>query len=169
MVSFTEPHGHASQPRLKNLQQLQEEIYRQFQLLIPDTIAYYSAFESRIADSPPLRMEVLERHRYTIFLRLTYAFNPEEQAFYSPNAHLRLYNDARIAEVTSFDWEQGTTRLANPWYPPRNLLQKQWRLNATMDKWLTYILNQGHSLESMQPSDHTVPEAARTGPRVTVS
>jgi uncharacterized protein YqiB (DUF1249 family) len=152
MVSFGERNGVFLQPRLKRLQDVQDEIYRQLQLLVPDGITLHDAFVSRVAGSPPLRMDVLERHPYTQFLRLTYFFEQDNDEEFAPDAHIRMYHDARIAEVTSFNPEQGCRRTAHPWYPRRPLLQKCWRQNIALDKWLGYLLQQGHSVDTMRPA-----------------
>ena len=156
MVSFRERHGLFLRPRLKRLQEMQEEIYRQLLLLIPDHVVHYDSFQSRVSGSPLLRMDILERHPYTHFLRLTYEFEENEQRELSPDAHIRMYQDARLAEVTSFNPEQGCKRLAHPWYPHYQLFQRTWRQNLALDKWLGYLLHQGHSVVTMQPADDKI-------------
>jgi uncharacterized protein YqiB (DUF1249 family) len=166
MVSFRKRHGQFLRPKLKRLQDLQTEIFRQLQLLIPDQVAHYDSFQSQVAGSPLLRMDILERHPYTHFLRMTYQFNANEQPEIAPDAHIRIYNDARLAEVTSFNPEQGFKRPAHgpgqprnglpfspaPWYPQHQFFQRIWRQNRAMDKWLGYLLHQGHNLTSMRPA-----------------
>ena len=139
-------------PRLGRLQDVQEELFRQLQLLIPDAVAHYDSFSSRVSGSPLLHMEILERHAYTVFLRLTYQFQNGVEPELAPDAHIRMYQDARLAEVTSFDADQGCRRSAHPWYPARQLLQRIWRQNLALDKWLGYLLQQGHSVETMRPA-----------------
>ena len=156
MVSFSRQNGHSPRPRLKRLQELQTEIYRQLQLLLPDQVAHYDSFESKVSGSPLLRMDILERHPYTQFLRLTYQFNDNEQQELAPDAHIRIYNDARLAEVTSFNPDQGFQRTASPWYPQHYIFQRSWRQNQALDKWLSYLIHQGHSLASMRPSDDKI-------------
>ena len=156
MVSFRVKHGLFFKPRLKRLQEMQSEIFRQLLLLIPDKVAHYSSFQSQVSGSPLLRMDVLERHPYTHFLRLTYQFDDNQQMEISPDAHIRVYLDARLAEVTSFNPAQGFRRLANPWYPPQQMLQRSWRQNLALDKWLGYLLHQGHSVVTMQPADDRI-------------
>jgi uncharacterized protein YqiB (DUF1249 family) len=159
MVSFGEKHGAFLRPRLKRLQDVQDEIYRQLQLLIPQDVTLFDEFTSRVAGSPLLRMDVLERHPYTHFLRLTYFFEHGQGEEFAPDAHIRVYHDARIAEVTSFDPEQGCRRSAHPWYPRRPLLQKCWRQNLALDKWLGYLLQQGHSVDTMRPAESEIGRA----------
>jgi uncharacterized protein YqiB (DUF1249 family) len=169
MVSFSQPNGLRRRPELKRLQDVQEEIYRQLHLLIPDQFSFHDFLVSRVAGSPALRMEVLERHKYTTFLRLTYEFKEDAALSYSPDAHIRFYHDARIAEVTSFNIRQGCTRTAHPAYPSRQLLQQVWRLNRAMDRWLDYILRQGHSVLTMKPADGPIGKIQKLRECVTVS
>ncbi len=156
MVSFSQPNGLRKRPELKKLQDVQEEIYRQLHLLIPDEFAFNDSLLSRVAGSPILRLEVLERHKYTTFLRLTYEFREGRARIYAPDAHIRFYHDARVAEATSFDVRQGCTRTAHPSYPPRQLLQQTWRRNRALDRWLDYLLKQGHSVVTMKPARRSI-------------
>jgi uncharacterized protein YqiB (DUF1249 family) len=156
MVSFSQKEDWFLKPQLNRLQDLQTELFRQLQLLIPDQVSLYDSFQSRVSGSPLLRMDILERHPYTHFLRLTYQFKKGEQQEIAPDAHIRVYNDARLAEVTSFNPEQGFNRLAHPGYPQHHLLQRNWRKNQALDKWLGYLLHQGHSLTSMQPASDKI-------------
>ena len=136
---------------------MQAEIFRQLIIMIPDEIAFYDSFKSEVPGSPQLRMDVLERHRYTHFLRLTYQFEDEETEV-SPDAHIRMYHDAKLAEVTSFNPEQGFTRLAHPWYPTQQIFQRNWRQNLALEKWLEYLLHQGHRMNTMLPASERISE-----------
>jgi len=156
MVSFKEQNGFLLRPKLRRLQEVQTEIYRQLQLLIPEQATFYDSFHSQVPGSPVLRMDILERHPYTHFLRLTYQFEDGDEKEVAPDAHIRMYNDARLAEVTSFNPQQGFKRLAHPWYPQHQLFLRNWRQNRTLDKWLGYLLHQGHSVKSMQPSSDKI-------------
>lgn len=156
MVSFTQQYTQRLQPKLVRLQDLQTEIFRQLQILMPDEIAHYDSFQSRVSGSPLLRMDILERHPYTHFLRLTYEFERDEQREIAPDAHIRIYNDARLAEVTSFNHDQGFTRSAHPFYPQQALFQQTWRQNQALDKWLSYLLHQGHSITTMKVSSDRI-------------
>ena len=160
MVSFSQPNALGKPPGLKRLQEVQEEIYRQLHLLLPDHLGYYDSLVSRVAGSPTLRLEVLERHPYTTFFRLTYEFLEGEDRSYAPDAHVRFYHDAHMAEATSFNVDQGCTRTAHPSYPARQLLQHAWRRNRALDRWLDYLLRQGHSLATMRPARRSIQQRA---------
>jgi uncharacterized protein YqiB (DUF1249 family) len=150
MVSFYPTNGVGKTPALRRLQQVQEEIYRQLHLLIPDQFAFHDILMSRVSGSPDLRMEILERHNYTTFFRLTYEFRDGEKRSYAPDAHIRFYHDAHIAEATSFNVGQGCVRTAHPSFPIRQIMQQAWRRNRALDRWLDYLLKQGHSVTTMQ-------------------
>lgn len=152
MVSFSQPTVSPGIPPLRRLQEVQEEIWRQLQLLIPDAFAFHDSLISKVPGSPLLRMEVLERHPYTTFFRLTYQFQEADHTSYAPDAHIRFYHDAHMAEATSFTTAQGCRRTAHPAYPPRQLMQQAWRRNRALDRWLDYLLKQGHSVASMRPA-----------------
>ncbi len=158
MVSFCQSGNFLLRPKLRRLQDLQEGIYRQLQLLIPDEVTYFDNLCSRVHGSPLLRLQVLERHSYTSFFRLTYEFRADEAVNFAPDAHIRYYHDARLAEATSFDCEQACRRSNFPAFPNRQAMQKSWRENKALDRWLTYLLQQGHSVETMKGSSQ--PEAA---------
>jgi len=160
MVSSSQPNGLRRQPGLKALQEVQEEIYRQLHLLLPDDIAYHDSLVSRVSGSPALRLEVIERHPYTTFLRLTYEFGEGQDWSYAPDAHIRFYRDAHMAEATSFDTGQGCVRTAHPSYPVKQLLQQAWRRNRALDRWLDYLLRQGHSVTTMRPARRSIQEQA---------
>ena len=154
MVAFTTGRavpgdtGHA----LRRLQQVQEEVYRQMLLLLPDDSVFHDALVSKVAGSPLLRLDVIERHPYTTFYRLTYEFHEGDDRSFAPDAHIRLYRDAHLAEATSYNPAQGFRRTAHPSYPPLHLLREAWRRNRALDRWLDYLLRQGHSVETMRPA-----------------
>jgi uncharacterized protein YqiB (DUF1249 family) len=155
MVQFTRNNPVPGSPAhaLRRLQDVQEEIYRQMQLLVPDASAFHDALVSRVAGSPLLRLDVIERHPYTTFYRLTYEFREGENRNFAPDAHIRLYRDAHLAEATSYNPGQGFRRTAHPAYPAKHLLAEAWRRNRALDRWLDYLLRQGHSVETMRPAD----------------
>ena len=136
MVSFSQPCGLQTRPRLSRLHEVQAEIFRQLQLLIPDDFAFTNYLKSRVAGSPLLRLQVLERHPYTTFFRLSYDFSATLETRYAPDAHIRFYHDARMAEATSFDCVQACSRDTHPAYPPRQMMQRAWRKNRALERWL---------------------------------
>jgi uncharacterized protein YqiB (DUF1249 family) len=168
MASFSQTGGFQLRPKLRRLQDLQEDIYRQLQLLVPDDVAFFDNLCSSIRGSPLLRLQVLERHAYTTFFRLTYEFRGVGELNYAPDAHIRYYHDARLAEATSFDCAQACRRSSFPAFPSRQAMQKSWRENRALDRWLDYLLRQGHSVETMKATSQPAPLAANRLAKVCV-
>jgi uncharacterized protein YqiB (DUF1249 family) len=156
MVSFCQPKFPGKYPALRQLQEMQEDIYRELHLLLPDQFAFDDSLISRVPGSPDLRLEVLERHNYTSFFRLTYEFTEGDERSYAPDAHIRFYHDAHIAEATSFNLVQGCIRTAHPAYPARQLMQQAWRRNRALNRWLDYLLRQGHSVATMRAATRPI-------------
>ncbi|MGY6630848.1 MAG: DUF1249 domain-containing protein [Wenzhouxiangella sp.] len=135
----------------RRLPDLHSAVFRALNILLPDGLGRSDTLVSRIGDGPDLFMQVIERHDYTTFLRLTYVIGNEQQ--HNPNAHIRVYHDARMAEATAFSPEQGIQRFAGPELPLHGLVVRNWRLNQALLKWLDYLLAQGHSAATLHPAE----------------
>lgn len=108
-------------------------------------------FRSRAEGSPDLFAEILERHPYTTELRLTYCFTGPDGGVVDPDARLRIYHDARQAEILSCRPGRSFRRLHGPWVPSEAELHRRWTLNRFLFKWLEYLLEQGHGVDTFQP------------------
>lgn len=135
----------------RRLPELHTAVFRALNLLMPDGLGRSDTLVSRIDGGPDLYMQVIERHDYTTFLRLTYLIGDSQH--HNPNAHIRVYHDARMAEATAFSPEQGIQRLAGPELPLHGLVVRNWRLNRALLKWLDYLLAQGHSAQTLKPTE----------------
>ena len=143
----------------RRLPELHTSVFRALNLLMPDGLGRSDCLVSSIDGGPDLYMQVIERHDYTTFLRLTYIIGDSQQ--HDPNAHIRVYHDARMAEATAFSPEQGIQRLAGPELPMHGLVVRNWRLNKALLKWLDYLLDQGHSAQTLQPAEE-IPDSNAT-------
>ncbi len=91
-----------------------------------------------------LHLTVLERFRYTSEINLTYHFFKSEGVVAEPDLRVRVYHDARLAEVMSAHLRH---------WPPfeadseNSHLYQRWRTNRFLYKWLSYCLRQGHCFE----------------------
>lgn len=137
---------------LNRLQRVQESVYAQLQCLVPTwDVEQGSHWVSIVGTGLPLHLEILEVHPYTSFLRMTHHFDEHPVIDSQPEAHVRCYHDAEIAEVTAFDTVQGIQRIAHPSLPSRAILEMSWQRNRSLEKWLQYLLDLGHSRDTMQP------------------
>jgi len=139
----------------RRLPELHTSVFRALNLLMPDGLSRSDCLVSSVDDGPDLYMQVIERHDYTTFLRLTYIIGDRKQ--HDPNAHIRVYHDARMAEATAFSPEQGIQRFAGPELPMHGLVVRNWRLNKALLKWLDYLLDQGHGAQTFKPAEE-IPE-----------
>ena len=139
----------------RQLPNLHATIYSALTLLLPDALARADCLVSRVPSSADLYLNALERHDYTSYLQLTYVF--EGSKVQNPNAYIRIYHDAHMAEATAFSPEQGIARFAGPDLPIHGQVVRSWRLNRALVKWLDYLLDQGHGASTFHPLDE-IPE-----------
>ena len=130
------------------LMDLYERNYIGMRRLLPVMPPARVRWVSRVSGGLDLHLQMIERCRYTSELILTYQFGPGDGAIIAePNLRIRVYHDARQAEVMAAHPRHhpafATDALAHHRAegPP---LFTRWRINRFLYKWLTYCLRQGH-------------------------
>lgn len=119
------------------LMDLYEHNYMRLRRLAPDL----EIADEMISISPghlDLHLSISERCKYTTMLRLTYQFQQAEGILFQPDMHIRVYHDARIAEVQD-RLDRNQQRIVTG-----NSLELKWKLNRFLYKWLGYCHFQGH-------------------------
>ncbi len=119
------------------LMDLYEHNYLRLRKIVPDL----EIAAEMISVSPghlDLYLSVSERCKYTTMLRMTYQFQQNGKTVCQPDMHIRIYHDARIAEV-----QDRLDRKHRRIYSGQTLEQK-WKLNRFLYKWLGYCIFQGH-------------------------
>ena len=134
--------AHAPIPRtFAGLMELYEGNYMRIRRLCPglDTIPYYAV--SRVENTLDLHIQILDRCKYTTTILLTYYFQ-EGLGHWRPNPNLevRVYHDARQAEVLSRSYRSPRSRsyVARKAGIPRWAAQKETttaRKNALATVW----------------------------------
>ena len=136
------------------LMELYERNYIHMRRLLP-VIPAAGAGVSRVANGLDLHLHVIERFRYTSELLLTYRFTQQATVVAEPNLRIRVYHDARMAEVmTAHLRHHPAFDAGDTGKPSLPSLQTRWRINRFLDKWLSYCLRQGHRFSSL--SSNTV-------------
>lgn len=131
------------------LMTLYEDNYRRLRQLIDPLADPPEEAVSCVTDDPDLHMEALQRCPYTTTLRLTYWFRGEHEWLPDPDLIVRIYHDARVAEVTSC-CEFHRHRLLRPWITPGGEeIRQRWTRNQMFHKWLEFCLEKGHRLTAM--------------------
>ena len=111
---------------------------------------------SSIDDGLDVHLQVVERHAYTLELRLTYGMLDAQTGEPDPSAFLRVYRDARMAEVTHCHAGRRWQDVLGLDAPARTVVGHRLRMNVFLSKWLEYLGEQGHSpftLRQGQPED----------------
>lgn len=105
---------------------------------------------SDVGDGLPLHVDVIEQHRYTSEIRLSYAIVDPVTGEPDPSAHLRLYHDASQLEATHCyvgrRWQDVIG--LNP--SPQRLLGHRMRMNTFLGKWLQYLADRGHGATTLR-------------------
>lgn len=110
---------------------------------------------SRADGALNLHLRIDERNRYTTTLTLTYAFEDELGSFLAPDIQVRIYHDARLAEVLRCGRLRGQRDASYDSGRRDYTLDAKWRINRFLQKWLGYCLRQGHRFHGARPDDYT--------------
>lgn len=107
-------------------------------------------YVSMAGDGLELHVEVMEQHRYTTELRLSYAMLDPVTGEPDPSAHVRVYHDAKQVEVTHCyvgrRWQDVIG--LNP--PPDAVFGYRFRINTFLGKWLDFLAPQGHGMPTLR-------------------
>ena len=131
-----------------SLMTLYESNYIRLRWLIADIAGITGTRVSKVGGDCPLHLEVEEQARYTTTFRLTYFF---EEAGGSrradPDLVVRVYHDARLAEVCSCSRWHRHTVLRSLRAQDSKSLDERWARNMMLNKWLDYCVERGHRFE----------------------
>jgi hypothetical protein len=127
-----------------------ENYHRLARLFAPQGLARGS-YRSSVDDGLDLRLDIVEHHRYTVELHLTYCIPDPHTGNPAPSAWLRMYRDARVAEVTHCHTGDRLRRELGPLPPARTVFQQRMRMASFLNRWLEYLAEQGHSRGTLSP------------------
>ena len=136
-----------------------ENFHRLNRMFAPRMLAV-GAYRSSVDDGLDLHLQVVERHPYTMELHLTYHLPDHGSGGSSPAAWLRIYSDARVAEVTHCDPGKRLLRELGPFQPARTLFQHRMRMATFLNRWLEYLAEQGHSRGTLTAAAAGLPHCA---------
>lgn len=92
-----------------------------------------------------LHLCVEDGSRYTKLLRLTYVFDEPRGTVADPDMAVKIYLDARVAEVIAWADIHKHELLASLTRQYSRELDRRWACNMVLSKWLDYLLDNGHS------------------------
>ena len=131
--------------RFAYLMGLYAENYHRLSRLFAPLQLQVGSYISSVDDGLDVRLDVIERHRYTLELHLTYCMTDSHTGGPSPSAWLRLYRDAHVAEATHCHPGQRLWRELGPFPPAKTVFQQRMRMASFLNRWLEYLGEQGHS------------------------
>ena len=100
-----------------------------------------------------LRQRADDSNRYTQDLRLTYVFRDAGPPQEDPDLCVRLYLDARMAEVRSWSASHRHGVLLHLRDRYGRELDRRWSRNMMLSKWLDYLLERGHSFRVIRTEE----------------
>ncbi|KFN46319.1 DUF1249 domain-containing protein [Arenimonas composti] len=113
-------------------------------------------YVSRVPGGLELLVDVLAQHPYTVELRLSYRMLDDATGQPDPSAYVRLYRDARQAEVTHCYVGRHWQDVLGVHPSIKAMLNHRLRMNAFLNKWLEYLDGEGHgphTITAVEPSE----------------
>jgi uncharacterized protein YqiB (DUF1249 family) len=126
------------------LMSLYESNYARLRHLVPELERLDGCYRSRVAGDCDLHVDILERSRYTVTLTLTYYFETGEGRVADPDMRVRVYLDGRLAEAMQLGNDHRHAEVCRLLRENRRELGARWRRNIILNKWLDYLIEQGH-------------------------
>jgi len=126
------------------LMSLYESNYLRLQQLIPELERLDGYYRSRVAGACDLHVEIIERRRYTVTLSLSYFFYESERRIADPDLKVRAYLDGQLAEAMNLCGDHRHAELRRLSRMHGKELDVRWRRNIVLNKWLEYLMDQGH-------------------------
>lgn len=109
-------------------------------------------YVSSCGDGLDLHLQVIEQHRYTAELRMTYALRDPVTGEPDPSAFLRVYRDARQVEATHCYVGRRWQDVIGMYPPPAKVIGHRLRMNTFLGKWLDYLAESGHGVATLKPA-----------------
>jgi uncharacterized protein len=143
-----------------SLMDLYESNFIKLRKLLPEPENIEDSTISKAAGHLDLYINVVERSKFTTTFYMSYCFPTGHGLQMEPNLKVRIYHDAKLAEVMAGHLHHGRLILDNL---PADALREKWMLNRFFNKWLGYCIRQGHSFAPfIMESKHVINEQIRS-------
>lgn len=133
------------------LMTIYESNYIKLKPLIDGLDGTTSAFCSTATEDCDLYLEFIAKEAYTTTLSMTYRLEDAESPaapLAEPDLTLRVYHDARLVEAVGERGMYGHHKLQELARAHSDELDRRWRRNIMLNKWLDYLLEMAHRFES---------------------
>jgi uncharacterized protein YqiB (DUF1249 family) len=128
-----------------------ENYHRLVRLFAPQSLAV-GRFISSVDDGIDVQLDVIERHAYTLELKLSYRLHDPETGEAAPSAWMRMYMDAHVAEVSHCHPGKHLWHALGPFPETKTLFAHRMRMASFLNRWLEYLAEQGHSRGTLLPT-----------------
>jgi uncharacterized protein YqiB (DUF1249 family) len=118
-----------------------EDNYQLLGLLLPKKLIESHSYMSTIEGKPQLIVKVINNFKYTLELEFSYVFDFGK----SEKILIKLYQDAKVAEIVYCTDVQQFIRLLGPKICPKIHKETRSVLNTFLNKWLNYLLQNNYS------------------------
>ncbi|NOX08433.1 MAG: DUF1249 domain-containing protein [Gammaproteobacteria bacterium] len=121
-----------------------EDNYIRLTALINNEMPLDTAFMLQVDGLLDIHLRIIERTRFTTVMHLTYLLQEEDVVHVLPDIKLRIYHDARLAEVLSCGRRRGKTPIRYDRTRENYDLKHIWEMNRFLQKWLAYCFRHGY-------------------------
>ena len=123
-----------------------EDNYLLLKHLLPTDLQEGEEFKTTNDNKPQLSLKVIQKFKYTIELELKYLFKFGN----SEKITIRLYQDAKVAEIMHCTDLQKFIRLLGPKLSPKIHVETRSALNVFLNKWLNFLMTNNYSQHNWQ-------------------
>jgi len=120
------------------LSRICEANYERLLRLVPDLADMPVATIAKAQGKPLLHLALLEQSSHTLTLELSHCFGFD--AILEPAVKIRVYLDAKAAEVLSDHARPHVHRALQPHSKAREVMDYKWTLNYFLSRWLDHCL-----------------------------
>ncbi len=122
------------------LEKLCETNYQKLLRLIPDLLSLNEPAVGLSKGKPALHMEIVETTKHTLTVLLSHCFERDLGSFIEPAIKIRIYRDAKLAEVIRDHDKFDVTKMINKLGQINEIIEYKWSLNYFLEKWLDHCL-----------------------------
>lgn len=128
--------------------------------LIPNLPDLAECSVARADGKPSLHLQLLKHSRYTLTLELSHRFSKEFDSLVEPAVIIRVYLDARAAEMLSDHARPGVHEALSRGRQAREVLDYKWSLNYFLSQWLDHCLANEYRFGVVKPEREYCAEQA---------
>jgi uncharacterized protein YqiB (DUF1249 family) len=118
-----------------------EDNFHLLHLLLPKKILENTKYISNIRNKPKLNIYVVNQYKYTLELEFSYQFSFGN----SEKILVKIYQDAKVAEIVYCTDVQQFIRLMGPRICPKIHKETRNVLNKFLNKWLNFLMQNGYN------------------------